>query len=185
MKRIEHANIKGTIWISLFLSIIVGLMLIKHASNYINMIKLLILHTIIFTAAIIDYKKKIIPNNLVLFGFGIRLIIYIIEFIVLSKEFKTIVFNDLCGFGLGFILLAIISIATKGALGAGDVKLFGLIGILSGFYCTYATLFISMLLAAIISILLLLTKKKSRKDTIPFGPCIYFGYLISILFTLY
>jgi len=167
--------------ILLAVNISLGIFLLNSASNILNFAKLFILLGLLETAALIDFKKKIIPNLIIYIGFACRIIIYILEFIISRNDFTNIIVNDLIGFAIGFGILFVVSIVTRQSIGFGDVKLFGIIGLLSGTICTYTTLFASMVISAIISIALLIAKKRGRKDTISFGPCIVIGYCISLI----
>ena len=89
------------------------------------------------------------------------------------------------GFGVGFVFLALVSVITKGSLGFGDAKLFGIIGITTGALCTYSTLLASLLVSVIFSVVSMACKKMSRKDSFPFGPFISAGYVIAVLLTSY
>lgn len=158
--------------------------LIYKDTEITNIIKLYVLYTIVFAAAVIDSKKKIIPNALILFGIGFRICMYIYE-MVNVESFKTIVTSDLIGFGVGFGLLAFVSIISKQGIGFGDAKLFGVIGIMSGSVCTICTLFISLIISAVASIVFLISHKKNKKGTFPFGPCVAIGYIITIFLSNY
>ena len=146
--------------------------------------KLCILYAILISAAMVDYKLKIIPNYLVLIGLGARTAIYLLE-IFLASDMKQIVVNDLIGFALGFGVFAIVSVITRQALGFGDAKLFAVVGLTLGSFGTYSVMFTSVLVSAVISIILLIFKKRGRKDSIPFGPCIYIGYILTLLLGSY
>jgi prepilin signal peptidase PulO-like enzyme (type II secretory pathway) len=169
----------------LIIFVTVGIDLFLNTSGILNYAKLMILLGLLGTAAVIDFRLKIIPNLLVYLGLGYRIIIYVFEFFFHRGVFSQIIVNDLIGFAIGFGILLAVALITKQAIGFGDVKLFGIIGLMSGTVCTYTTLFISMVISALVSVILLITKKKSRKDTIPFGPCIFVGYCISVLLKAY
>ena len=66
----------------------------------------------------------------------------------------------------------------------GDAKLIGALGALCGGVCVMGTLFFGTLLAALCAVFLLLTKKATMKYTMPFGPFIFAGYLITIVLGL-
>lgn len=155
-----------------------------HNTTVTNLVKLYGLLIIILTAAIIDLKKQIIPNILIILGLSFRLGIYIYE-IFSVEDIKTTVINDAIGFAIGFVLLALVSVITKQGIGFGDAKLFGVIGLTSGSFCTYSTLFASLLISAFVSIILLISGKKGKKDSIPFGPCIALGYVVVLFLTSY
>lgn len=153
-------------------------------TSILNFIKLYGLFLIVLAAAIVDAKRRIIPNLLVLIGLVFRIGIYVYEFFTVD-DIKTVLINDLIGFAIGFGFLAIVSLVTKGALGFGDVKLFGIIGILSGSFCTYSTLLVSLVITTVFSLIKMGAKKMTRKDSVPFGPSIAIGYILAVLLTSY
>ena len=158
--------------------------LIYRNTGLISFIKLCVLYTIVLSAALIDYKLKIIPNYLVLIGLGSRALIYVFE-IFFETDIKQILVSDAIGLAIGFGLLSVVSVVTKQALGFGDAKLFAVIGITLGSFGTYSVLFFSIVISALASVGLLIFKKRSRKDSIPFGPCIFTGYLLTLILGSY
>ena len=173
-----------TIIICAVLSFCVQISLKSNNVSVINFIKLYGLFVMVLGASIIDLKKKIIPNMIILVGLAFRLLIYIYE-IIKSENLKETITSDLIGFAIGFGILAVVSFITKQGIGFGDAKLFGVIGLVGGSFCTYSTLFASLIISALVSVILLVTGKKGKKDTIPFGPCIAIGYTLVIFLTSY
>ena len=149
-----------------------------------NFIKLYGLLVLVLCAGLIDYKRRIIPNVIILIGLIFRFGMYLYEFFFIENV-KAVLINDMIGFALGFVFLALISLITKGALGFGDAKLFGIIGITSGAFCTYSTLLVSLVLSVVFSLISIARKKMGRKDSFPFGPCIAAGYVVALLLTSY
>ncbi|MBC3842789.1 prepilin peptidase [Streptacidiphilus sp. 4-A2] len=81
----------------------------------------------------------------------------------------------------GFFVLAL---AAPGALGLGDVKLVGVLGLLLGWLswtAVAAGLFLAFAAAGLAAVALLLTRRAGRKDTIPFGPYLLLGALLALL----
>ena len=96
-----------------------------------------------------------------------------------------VLINNLLGMLVGggiFLLITIIGgfIAGKEAMGFGDVKLMGALGLFLGWPSIIIVAVISFLLAAIISIGILIVKKKGTNEYIPFGPFIVVSTLIVI-----
>ncbi len=151
----------------------------------ISFVKLYGLFILVLCASVIDFKRKIIPNFLIVLGLVFRVLIYIYEAVFLSSELKSVFINDLIGFAIGFVLLAVVSLVSKGAIGFGDAKLFGVIGLISGSFCTYSTLLISLIASACVSLIRIARKKMGRKDSMPFGPFIAVGYIAAIFLTSY
>lgn len=183
--KVHNAQYIATIIVISLMMIASTFMLLKNVSNYVNYIKLIVLLGLVAAAAVVDLKKMIIPNLLILIGLGIRVVIYAVEYFLYREIILLQLKSDLIGFALGFGILLIVALITKGSLGFGDVKLFGVIGLTSGAICTYNTLIFSLVASALVSIALLITRKKGRKDSIPFGPCILIGYFVAIILSCY
>lgn len=82
---------------------------------------------------------------------------------------------------LGGGLITAIILLTKG-MGWGDVEICALGGIFLGLKLTVVMLFFSFIFGSIIAVLLIATKKKSRKDYIPFGPFIAMAAIFTVFF---
>ena len=68
----------------------------------------------------------------------------------------------------------------KEAMGFGDVKLMGALGLFFGQYNIIAVTLVSFLIGAILSIILLVSKIKKSDEYIPFGPFIVIASFISM-----
>lgn len=80
--------------------------------------------------------------------------------------------DALLGAVVGFLLLLIIAIVSKGGMGGGDVKLFAVLGFVLGTKYVLLTFFLATFIGTIFGVGGLLTRKLSRKKPIPFGPFI-------------
>ncbi len=82
-----------------------------------------------------------------------------------------------------FLIITLIGglIAGKEAMGFGDVKFMGALGLYFGFVNITTITLMAFLLAAIISIVLLITKVKKRDEYIPFGPFIVVACFINMM----
>src|SRR5699024_4407149 len=85
----------------------------------------------------------------------------------------------------GFLLIAVIIIVSNGGMGAGDMKLFCVLGIVLGWKNTLIAFFIAIFLGSLIGSYLMLVNKVKRKEPIPFGPYIVFGALVSYFYGEY
>ena len=84
--------------------------------------------------------------------------------------------------GLGaFLFFMGITLAYPQGMGGGDVKLAGLLGLLLGYPGVLIGLWISIISGGAFAVALLLTKKKGRKDAIPFGPFLSLGAVVVLL----
>ena len=154
--------------------------LFENIDGWYNFFKLSMLTMIITIAGTIDLKTKRIPNDLVLLGLAFRLVIYVFEIINRSEEILDIFKNDMIGFAIGFGILFLAAIISRGSVGFGDVKLFAVIGLCGGAILTYSTLLIALIVNTIFSLAIIFIKKKDRKTAVPFGPAIFIGYLCAL-----
>ena len=96
----------------------------------------------------------------------------------ITKSFGLLLLSSL-GISAFFLLLIFI---TKGkGMGGGDVKLAFLIGMVNGFPFNIAAIFLGFVFGAVFSIILVLFRKKSLKDTVPFGPFLILGSVIAFV----
>lgn len=146
-----------------------------------DLIKFLLLTPMLLSAFVIDFKLQIIPNrlNLTIFEVG-----FIFAFLYgLSNVAITI--NMLLGMFAGggiFLLITLLGglFYGKEAMGFGDVKLMGALGLFFGLSNIIIITLVSFLIGAILSIGLLLTKIKKSDEYIPFGPFIVIATFISM-----
>jgi leader peptidase (prepilin peptidase) / N-methyltransferase len=122
-----------------------------------------------------DIKYMLIPDKILLFFAGIFLVERI--FIPLSPWW-----DSLLGATIGFVVLLLISIVSKGGMGGGDIKLFALLGFVLGTKLVLMSLFISTVLGALIGIIGIMLGVFERKKPIPFGPFIAVGTLIAYFY---
>ena len=130
-------------------------------------VTLISLLVIVFVA---DYHYMLIPNKILLFFMPILFI----ERLFISEESYVSMF---LGLTIGFLIPYFIAVISKGGMGGGDIKLFAVLGFVLGWKQLLLAFFLSTLYGAIIGGFLLATKKKSRKEPIPFGPFIVLGTL--------
>ncbi len=141
--------------------------------------ELLIAWTLISLIVIIwitDIKYMLIPDKILLV-FAIILIAERI-FIPLTPWW----WDSIAGAAVGFGLLLFIAVISKGGMGGGDIKLYGVLGIALGVKLVLLSFFIATLIGAVFGGLGLLTGKLKRGNPIPFGPFIGIGALAAYFF---
>jgi leader peptidase (prepilin peptidase) / N-methyltransferase len=140
----------------------------------------------LFYGAYIDYKSNIIPDNLTFSMMIIGLLLSPINKYMGISLIGNIV-NSIIGLIVGgglIYLLTVIGEYTfkKEVMGGGDIKFFAGIGSFLGAKSVFFILFYASIIASIISIILIMSKIKSRKDMIAFGPYISIGTLLCMYF---
>jgi prepilin signal peptidase PulO-like enzyme (type II secretory pathway) len=81
--------------------------------------------------------------------------------------------------GGGFYTLVVVS---KGrAMGGGDIKLAFAMGLILGLQGTAVAMLVAFNVAAALGLVLIATKKRGRRDQIPFGPFLVGGTVVAFL----
>lgn len=147
-----------------------------------ELIKYLILIPILISIIMIDNKEKIIPNRLTLtlFEAGIAFaFLYSINNIFVARDYLLAALIGFLIFGIIAILGRII--AGKEAMGMGDIKLVAVLGLYFGISLTISISILSFIIAAIITIVIMLRKKGKNNEYIAFGPSICIAALLCIV----
>lgn len=146
-----------------------------------ELISYIILTPMLLSAFVIDYRLHIIPNRLNLTIFEIGLIFAFIYGLTNVAITINMLLGMLAGAGI-FLLITVIGgiIYGKEAMGFGDVKLMGALGLYFGLSNIIIITLVSFLIGAVLSILLLATKIRKMDEYIPFGPFIVLGTFISM-----
>lgn len=129
-------------------------------------VSLLVIITVSDIAYMLIPNKVLLPFAVVLFGARL--------FIPLEPWWDSLV-GALVGFGV----LYLIAVVSKGGMGGGDVKLFFVIGLMLGIVHTLLTLFLASVIGTIAGVILLKRAGKGRKTPIPFGPSIALAAVIA------
>lgn len=161
----------------------VALVMIYVNNTILDNCKLLVLLAILFVVANVDYKKYIIPNQVILFGLIVRLGFYVAEFFEDTEYFWDILKTDLLALVVVIIFFIVGVLIVKNGLGMGDIKLMIVMCLYQGFNGVISSLFFSLCVAFVWSIGLLICKKKTKKDSIAFAPSILCGTIISVFMT--
>ncbi len=146
-----------------------------------DLIKFLILVPMLLSVIVIDYKLQIIPNrlNLTMFEVGIVFaFLYGLSNVVITRD---MCLGMLVGAGI-FLSITLLGglIYGKEAMGLGDVKLMGALGLYFGVSNIIIISLVAFLIGAILSIFLIILKIKKADEYIPFGPFISIATFIGI-----
>jgi len=140
-----------------------------------ELVTALLLVSMLMILFVSDMTYMIIPDKILLFFLPLFILMRILS--PLDPWYDAII-----GAVVGFFLLAAIILLSKGGMGAGDMKLFGVLGIVLGWKNVLITFFIAAALGAVIGGSLMLFNKVGKKQPIPFGPYIGCGALISYFY---
>lgn len=147
-------------------------MLVGWSKELIIAWTLISLLVIIFVS---DITYMIIPDKVLLFFAPLFLIERI--FVPLNPWWDMI-----AGSIVGFLLLYLIAIVSKGGMGGGDIKLYAVIGIALGWKLVLLSFFLATIIGTIIGLVGMVFGKVKKGKPMPFGPSIVIGTLIAYFF---
>lgn len=134
-----------------------------------------LLFSVLIAIFVIDLKTQYIPD----FLNYLAIIIAIIIFFINSGSYLNLLYGIL--FGAGFFLFQFL--ISKGRwIGLGDIFLGLTMGILLGWYNVVLAIYIAYIIGAIVSVILLTTKKITKNAMIAFGPFLIFSTFLVYLY---
>ena len=162
-----------------------GYRIYEDRTDMINVCKLLTALWGLSASACVDFREHRIPNlyPAVFLLSGTLFLAY--GCLTGQQGAKGYVVTGIFAMTASAACLLAASYLTKGGIGAGDIKLFSALGLLTGVNVICGTAFFASLFCASVSAGMLLAKKKKPNDTVAFGPFICLGYIITILFLDY
>ena len=159
-----------------------GYMLVLRAGTYPpNLLRLVLLGTLLTAAAYIDALSHKIPNWIVLCTAAVFAGCTVLDFVLSGTDAVPMALNSVLAAAVFFVVFFLVRLASRGGVGYGDIKIITAAALVLGIYGTFSFLLVSHVLAAVAAIALLVSKKATRKDGLPFGPFFYLGYLVTIL----
>jgi leader peptidase (prepilin peptidase)/N-methyltransferase len=163
-------------WVELGTGILFALLYWKYSLT--AMLPVIMFYSsILIVLALIDLYHHLILNKIV---YPAAIIAIIINIFLPEFGLHNFLFG-LLGGAVGFLILFLPALISRKGMGWGDVKMAGLVGLMTGFPNAIVAVFGGILLGGLLSIILLILKKKNRKEGIPFGPFLSLGTMIALL----
>ena len=154
------------------------LLILQKYGFSLDLVMYCLLGSLLLVIGIVDYYSQIIPNEFIITGFGILLILNIKSYI----NHPTLMIGGVIGLILGGGFFLFLAIITNGGMGGGDIKLMALLGLWLGWRLILLVMLLSFVLGAGVSLILISLKIKGKKDYIPFGPFIGVATLLTVLY---
>jgi leader peptidase (prepilin peptidase)/N-methyltransferase len=120
-----------------------------------------------------DIERRLLPNR-ILYP-TIALAVGLCWFLP-GREPREVLLAGGISFGVMYLLFMLMP-----GFGFGDVRLAGLLGLLSGLTNLLPALFVAAIAAGVVSILLLVTRRTSAGSYVPYGPYLVLGALWGML----
>jgi len=135
---------------------------------------------------VIDLEHELILNKIVYPVAVVALVISIFRpppgIIDISLPWPLLgMVNGVIGGAIGFVFLLIPLLIYPKGMGWGDVKMAGLIGLVTGSRLVLVALLMGTILGALVGVILVLLKIKKRKEAIPFGPFLSLATMATLI----
>ena len=142
----------------------------------------LVFFAALLAISVIDLDHFVIPNR-ILYPVLVASVPLILLAALANHDWRSLR-EAAIGCAVAWVILRVIHFVSPRGMGYGDVRLSALIGLWLGWITlphVLLGLFLSFLLASVIGVTLIVTKVRSRKDRIPFGPYLAGGAVLAAL----
>lgn len=131
------------------------------------------------TLTLTDIDSQLIPNRILFPGTVVGAVLLLAGSLVEGGP----LLRPLLGGAAYFVLLFVLALIARGGFGFGDVKLGFLLGLFAA-YPAWDVLIVAVLAAfligGLISLVLIVSRLRNRKDAIPFGPYLVVGSYVAL-----
>lgn len=128
-----------------------------------------------------DLEYRVILNKVIFPALPVLLALYPFGSLGGSQSLLGAYASALAGAAVGFGTLLVIFLVSRGGIGEGDVKMSALMGVATGLPTVGAALFFAFVSGGITALVLILTRRKGRKDYMPYGPFLAGGAILTLL----
>ncbi len=125
--------------------------------------------------AVIDLRRRIVPNALICPAAGLALLVR-----ALPLGRNTLM--ALVGGAVALLPFLLAALARPGSMGAGDVKLAGLIGLAAGYPQVLWPVSLGIIAGAVVSAILMVLGRREPGSQMPYAPCLCLGAAIALLY---
>jgi leader peptidase (prepilin peptidase)/N-methyltransferase len=130
---------------------------------------------------VIDLERSLILNKVVYPAMVVALLLSLYPWPWLSESIGMRVAYAALGGAIGFVVFLLIALVSRGGMGWGDVKLAALIGLATGFPLVAVAIIMAAILGGIVAVVLLATRRRGRREMIPFGPFLAVAAMATLL----
>lgn len=185
----NQQSLKLAVWLRVFICLFVGvlgfiatMLLYKNCSLTVNIIRLQIGYVCIAGAACVDLREQRIPNIFpTVMAIAALACLAYLYFSDSDGGFAYII-SSIAGVIACSICMLLVYALTKGGIGMGDIKLLCALALLGGANALACTAAIGAISCGIVTIGLLIAKKKKiKEDALPFAPFVFLGFAVSVL----
>ena len=143
---------------------------------------------LLMAVAVIDLEHRLIPNRLVVPAVAVLMVLApfwpelgIERTLVFEQVHLSSLMNSLAAGGGALLVFLAVKAVYPAGMGAGDVKLAGMLGLLVGYPGIAVAIWTAVVVGGVVAVGLLALGGRSRKDAMPFGPFLSTGGILALL----
>lgn len=145
-----------------------------------QILKYLALAAVLCVCAWTDWKKYLILNRVLALALTARAVLFAAELLLYGMEqWKFVALSALIAAGMFAVAGLLCKAVMPQGVGFGDIKLLFTLGLYTGADPGISIMFCTLLVMFVVSVILLLARKVTRKSVIPFAPFLYGGMLLA------
>lgn len=145
----------------------------------------LMMLSMLWMIAYIDYREHLIPNRALLIALVMRAVVFVCEMAMDASDALTEIAGELI---VCLVLLAfcwLLRFLSRKGIGMGDVKLFAVLPLFFGPMGSLRVTMYALIIIFVQSCFCLILKKKGRKDVLPFAPAASGGAWIYVILSVF
>jgi len=143
---------------------------------------------LLMAIAVIDLEHRLIPNRLVIPAVAVLAVLAplwpelgIERALVFEQAHLSSLTNSAAAGGGALLVFLAVKAVYPAGMGAGDVKMAGMLGLLVGYPGIAVALWTAVVVGGVVAVGLLALGGRNRKDAMPFGPFLSAGGIFALL----
>ena len=131
--------------------------------------------------ALIDRREHVVPNRAIVALLAGRAVIYLWEAVTMGSGFVDMIRAEVITAAIVAGFFGTLSLVGRGGIGMGDVKLFGVLTLYLGTQLALASILASLVVAFLVAVTALATRRLTRKDSFAMVPSIATGTVLAVV----
>lgn len=152
----------------------------QNIQSWLTLILWIFVSSLLIASFVYDLKRQILPDKFLVPAI-VASLVYIIIMTIFFAQYS-ILYRFLGSFAFALFFFALWFISKGKWIGDGDIRLAFLMGLILSLPQLLVAIFFGLNLAAVVALILLLSKRKKRKDSIAFGPFLIIGTFLGLFF---
>lgn len=140
--------------------------------------------TLLIILAVYDLRWMLLPNKIMYPALILAVAMLLAQWPVAHGTLDIAAWRGpvLAALVFGGAFLALVWGSGGRAMGGGDIKLAALMGLILGLKATALAMLIAFNSAALVGVVLIATRRRKRRDHLPFGPFLVLGTVVAYLY---